>query len=505
MSYTDLRTRFAEKYKGDVKDPILNMLLDTIDAYQNDVQEKMLLSIYSSWSQDIPDGLFEVLRRHLFGQMFPGPAYSVAQASLREANDAIPIKLETYHHLSLQDDEGNKNLFTPQKSVWIAPAFSNDVSVESEGDNLILGFQIVRKNLEMEEGDGLVSLFAENIPTIIMERLRCRIAQFSRFFESSVEKKSYFRSSYPSAQNINSDFFEIPYSSLFINIPFSVFLEHGFIKGDDNKIYLQFGGLADYEKKLYKKLTINAFPVWNVVEKEVTIQNTFSSFRYALPELHSETKETLITSVKDIGKEPPVEYINSATVMDPGYPFQFTSAVDKATDSLMLAVTPQPEGELKVRYYQYDLSDLSIDIPAGKPFTLYMGMDEHLHSVFTIVNTSRNEAINDKERIWTYFRSMLASRNRLLTKSDMNAAIKSYPPFGGNYEIIDFENVVFQEKVGRVKGFLTPYTEISIPVLIDGLLKAPDKPYFEREIGLYLKNKTVNGNFIKVKLIPKEK
>ena len=503
MSYTDLRTRFSTKYKGDVKDPILKMLLDTIDEYQKDVQEKMLLTIYSSWSKDIPDGLFEVLRRHLFGQMFPGPAYTVAQASLREAKEAIPVKLQTFHHLSVQDVEGNKNIFSPRKDTWIVPAYSNDVLVSEEADKLVLGFQVIKDNLHLESGEGYVSIYVDAADPLILERIRCRIAQMSGYFESSFEKKSYFRSSYPSARNLNVDFFETPYDAMFLNIPFTMLREKSYSKGDDNVRYLDLNGLGMYAEQLRKKMTINAFPLWNMVEKEVTIPNT-AGFRYHLPELFAETRETLIKSVFDIGVEPPVEYIDSSYVMDPKYPYQYTSTVNHKEDKLILAITPQPAGDIKVRYYQYDLSDLAVDIAAGKPFTLYMGMDEHLYSVQSIVATSRNEVINDKTRIWDYFRSLLSSRNRLLTKSDMKSALKSYPPFAGNSDTIDYDNIQFEEKVGRVKGFLTPYSEISIPMIDTTMLQKPDKPYFEREIGMYLKNRTVNGNYIKVRFVKYE-
>jgi hypothetical protein len=51
---------------------------------------------------------------------------------------------------------------------------------------------------------------------------------------------------------------------------------------------------------------------------------------------------------------------------------------------------------------------------------------------------------------------------------------------------------------------LTPCTEIKIPVTDDGLLSEPDKSYFEQQISAYIRGKTVNGNFIRIKLVSAE-
>ena len=119
----------------------------------------------------------------------------------------------------------------------------------------------------------------------------------------------------------------------------------------------------------------------------------------------------------------------------------------------------------------------------------------------SLTPTHRIEAINNKENVWKYFRSLLASRNRWLTKDDLRAAIISYPPFANAGNFVAANNIEFEEKVGRVKGFLTPYTEIKVPISEGELLIEPDKNYFERQLGLYLKDKTVNGNFVRVNLV----
>jgi len=498
MSYADLRTRFAEKYKGDIKDPVLNILLDTIDAFQKDVQEKLLLSAYSSWSRDIPDGLFEVLRRNLFGQMFPGPVFTVAQAALRDVKTAEPVLLEQFHHFSLQDAEGNKNLFTPQNKTWIIPAFTNDVLIDSDGSTLKLGFKILPDNLP-DADDAFISIFADNADPLILERIRCRIALLCGFVESGREKPSVFRSTYPGIYNLNDDFFQTPYQNRFINIPFSLFKKAA-KSMSGGTLWLSLEELGHVKEQLDKKLTINSFTVWNMAGREMLVSSG-DQFRYVLTGLNMFRNETLITSVSDIGHDPAVEYIDSSTVMDPGYPFQYTSTANNRKDAMILAVTPAPAGDLKIQYKQYDLSDLCVDIPAGKPFALLKGLDERLRSVQSIVATSRNEALNDKKRIWDYFNSLVASRNRWLTKEDLRAAVHTFPPFGSISDIIVFDKISYEEKVGRVKGFITPFTEIIIPIRSEDLLKKPDKAYFERELGLYLKSRAVNGNFLRVKFV----
>ena len=127
-----------------------------------------------------------------------------------------------------------------------------------------------------------------------------------------------------------------------------------------------------------------------------------------------------------------------------------------------------------------------------------------MKSVQSLIPTQRIDVLNNKERIWDYFRSLLSSRQRWLTKDDLKMAVSSYPPFNSNKKVVRVEKISFEEKVGRVKGFLTPFTEVVIPVNETALLSEPDRSYFERQIGLYLKNRTVNGNFVRVKLIKAE-
>lgn len=500
MSFIDLRTRFMENYRGDIKDPILNMLLDTIDAYLNDVQEKQLFSAYSYWNNDkeLPDGFFEVLRRNLFGQMFPGPAISIAQASLREVKDAEPLELESFHHLSVQDNEGNKILFSPQVRSWILPSLANDIKAFASGEDLELGFTVLPGSLN-ENDSKVISIYADNVETFLLERIRCRIAQITGYFESSQPKHSVFKGTYPSSYGLWNDFFRTPFRNNFIYIPDSIFFKKGLLRYDQDIYWLKIPGLGSYASELNKKLTMNAFLIWNMTELESTIFYSDDGYRYHLKDAGFEHKETIINSVKDIGKEPPQEYYNSAAVMDSSYPYQYSALANKPGDELIIAVNPVPEGDLKVSYYQYDTGDTVVNLPAGIPLTLYKGLEERLHNVQTVTITSRNDATVDKKLIWDYFRSMIASRNRWLTKDDIKSAIKTFPAFTNRFKYIDFDNIGFEEKVGRVKGFLTPFTEITVPVTLKDLMRNPDRVYFERELGLFLKSRTVSGNFLQVK------
>jgi len=59
--------------------------------------------------------------------------------------------------------------------------------------------------------------------------------------------------------------------------------------------------------------------------------------------------------------------------------------------------------------------------------------------------------------------------------------------------------------VGRApEGFLTPFTDIVIPVREKELLNEPDKTYFEHELVKYLKSRSVSGNFVRTRLISED-
>jgi len=502
MTSTDFKSRFVSQYKGDIKDPILTTILQTLEAYQEEVKDQLLLSTYSQRSDQVSDGLFEVLRRHLFGQMFPGPAYVVLQSTLREVKTAQPILLEHFHYFNIQDKEGVKVLFTPQYPVWLVPSNTNDVRIDSYGDDLMLGFNIFISNLaEIENGE--VSIFTGDVDPLLVERLRCRIVQTAGFKINKNKKKSVIRTKYPGNYNIIDDFFLTPYESRFITIPFEVFITAASGKAKDDLIWIPFPGLGEYAQELDKKLTLNSFIAWNMVQMEA-LALPIDQFRYSIPISNHKSKESIITSVMDLGSDPAIEYVHAATVLDPGYPFQFTTSVNIHKDEIVLAFSPPPTGTVKVQYFQYDIGDDCINIASGRSFGLYQGIDERVKSAQSITPTHRLDAMNDKEYIWNYFRSLLASRNRWLTKDDLRAAIVGYPPFASRTDIVQSGNISFEEKVGRVKGFLTPFTEINVPVKTEKLLSEPDKSYFERQIGLYLKNKTVNGNFLRINLIPIE-
>jgi hypothetical protein len=502
MTSNDYKSRFISQYKGDIKDPILTTILETLEAYQEEVQDQLLLSTYSQRSDQVSDGLFEVLRRHLFGQMFPGPAYVVLQSTLREVKTALPVLLEQFHYFNVQDKEGVKVLFAPQYPSWIVPANTNDIRVDSYGDDLMLGFSIFVGNLtEIENGE--VSIFTGDVDPLLVERLRCRITQAAGFKVNKNKKKSVIRTKYPGNYNIIDDFFLTPYESRFITIPFDVFITAASSKAKDDLIWIPFPGLGEFAQDLEKKLMLNSFLGWNMVQMEA-LALPIDQFRYSIPISNHKSKETIITSVMDLGSDPAIEYVHAATVLDPGYPFQYTTSVNIHKDEIVLAFSPPPSGTVKVQNFQYDIGDDCINIASGRSYGLFQGIDERVKSAQSITPTHRIETLNNKEHIWNYFRSLLASRHRWLTKDDLRAAIIGYPPFSHRDDIVKSDNISFEEKVGRVKGFLTPFTEIKIPVHDSGILSEPDKSYFEQHLSSYVRDKTVNGNFLRINLIAAE-
>jgi hypothetical protein len=136
---------------------------------------------------------------------------------------------------------------------------------------------------------------------------------------------------------------------------------------------------------------------------------------------------------------------------------------------------------------------------------LYEGIDERIKSVQSLAPTRRIDVVNDKEKVWEYFRSLLASRNRWLTRDDLRAAVDTFPPFSSRRNVVVKEKIRFQEHVGRApEGFLTPFTDILIPIRERELLAEPDKTHFEHELVLYLKSRSVSGNFVRTRLVSED-
>lgn len=494
MSSTDFRNRFLSAYKGDIRDPILTTLLETINAYQENIKTQHLLTTYAQRTDQISDGLFEVLRRHLFGQMFPGPVFLVAQASLREVNAARPLLLDQDHYLTLDDREGETLLFAPQTPVWITPALTNDIRVKNYGDDLLLGFNVVTTNLGAVP-EGTVSIFTGDVNPLLVERLRCRLPESRR---APRRPFSIIRSAYPGKYSAVDDFFHTPFETRFVSIPYDVFTSIA-RRGDEGLHWIPFQGLGSFRQQLEKKLILNGFAMWNMVAEDAApIQ--IDNFRYTMSITDHGKRETIIGNVMDFGSTPPIEYVEAAAVMDPAYPFQFTTSGNIRRDEILLAFSPPPQGDIRVRYYQYWISDAGIDIASGRVFGLYQGIEERIKSVTSLIPSQRLNALNDKDLIWNYFRSLVSSRSRWLTREDIRAAVSSYPPFASAPTLIARDQIGFEEQVGRVKGFLTPYTEIVIPLREPTLMNTVDRPYFERELGLYIKRRTIHGNFVRVKL-----
>jgi hypothetical protein len=189
-------------------------------------------------------------------------------------------------------------------------------------------------------------------------------------------------------------------------------------------------------------------------------------------------------------------------VADPRYPYQYTASVDPGREDIHLSLSPPPGGDVKVRYYQYETGDLCVNIAEGRSFGFYQGVDERMKTVQLLTSTHRLEALSDKQRIWDYFRSMLVSRNRWLTRDDLRAAVSTFPAFGGRRNVIVREKIGFKELVGRApRGYLTPYTEVLVPVRERTLLQDPERTHFERQLELYIKKRSVNGSFVRVVLV----
>jgi hypothetical protein len=500
MQSADLRMRFMSEYKGDIKDPILTMLLDTLDAYFKDVQSQALLSTYAQRSDQVSDGLFEVLRRHLFGQMFPGPAYAVVQATLREVASARPLTLDQTSYFTLQDPQGNRVLFAPQQNVWIIPAQSNDVRIDVFGDDAALGFNVVSESLGAHPGE-YATVYTGDVDPLLVERLRCRLPQPATRGTEDEQRFDAMRRRYPGVFQATAEFFKTPFQSRFLYIPFELLAAGRRGNRSEEIVWIPFQGIGQQAGELRQKLTLNAFPVWNLTEREMLAVQS-DAFRFRLPIENHLTQETIVSVVEDLGSDPPIEYIDAATTLDPGYPFQYTSSADPKRDEILLSLSPSPTGDVRIRYMQYDLGEGCLNIAAGRSFAFYQGIDERVKSVQSLTPTQRIDVLNDKERVWNYFRSLLASRNRWVSRDDLRNGVAAFPPFASRNKIIVRDKIRFEEKVGRApQGFLTPYTEILVPVRDRVLLDEPEKTYFQHELGLFLKGKSVSGNFVRVKLI----
>jgi hypothetical protein len=212
-------------------------------------------------------------------------------------------------------------------------------------------------------------------------------------------------------------------------------------------------------------------------------------------------------SVYDTGHEPPIEYKPAASVMDPGYPYQYTTSFDPDRGEIYLTLSPPPAtGQVVARYWQYELNDGCVGLAPGKPLQHDKGASMSIKTVQSLSPTERLDIFDDnrkeeRKKVWDYFRSLLASRNRWLTRGDLRNAVLAFPPFSDPEIGIEPEKILFDEKVGRVRGFLTPYTEITVPVASAELLLEPDRSHFERQLGMYIKTRTVNGNFVRARLV----
>lgn len=496
----DMRRRFFEKYRGDIQDPILKTILDTIDTYNYDLQNDLLLTASDILDDDISDGFYEIFVKHLFGQLYPGPIYTVAQAKLMDARSSNAFKLEKYHHFSMQDLQGNNVFFSPIKECWIVPSFTNDIGITTSGNDLVLILNILKDNLDNE---GFAYIYFDSNDNLLIERLKYRIFRLSGYYEPFYQSESSFGGVFPLISDFKSDFYQTPYLTKFIKIPVS-YLKRLNYGDDSNSIILTIEGFAKYSRAFEKKLTLNCFPLWNLIQKEQILSSINDKNLYFLNDTNNAKFETFIKKVADTANQNEIEYFSQKDIVNPLYPYQYSTIYNNERNGILLSLNPQPAGNIKVEYLQYDTTENSDELSKGRSLTLYMGLDEIISNMQTIVNASRNIISKNKKHIWDYFTNMIASRNRFLTKEDIRVGIISYPLFAGNKIVADKSEIEFEEKVGRIKGSISTYTEISVPVQIPDLLISPEKDFFEREIGLYLKSKTVTGHFLRVKFINKK-
>jgi len=111
------------------------------------------------------------------------------------------------------------------------------------------------------------------------------------------------------------------------------------------------------------KIDTECLPMWNSSNRKCLRCKSMDPVSSAIASHASQ--ETLIFSAEDIGTDPPVTYVNAATVADPGYPYQYTTSVNIRRDDIILSVSPPPTGDLKLRYFQYDLGEACLNIASG--------------------------------------------------------------------------------------------------------------------------------------------
>ncbi|TAK64518.1 MAG: hypothetical protein EPO24_03235 [Bacteroidetes bacterium] len=520
MTFVELRDLFEEEYAGEIRDPVLDSILHAVHAYQDDIQNRLLLSVYARHTTGISDAFFEILCRHLFGQMFPGPAYIVLHGMLRDGTG--PIKLEQGMYFDVQGRAPNGDerqvSFAPMQSTWLIPSYKdNDIAVEPSGNDLLLGFPLQTKHLGGSQ-ETAISVFIDSDNLFLIERLRCRLYELGSRIDEEKKDVNPLLDEQPTRLRIAKDFFVTPFEARTLRIPVHLFRNAISGKGGNEVIQLRFQGLGDFAPELDQKIKMNSFLAWNMVEHEDWIfgnkESTGGSFRFSIRNGSLKTHTTIVKSVVNEEGGEQRRYLDASSALDPLFPFQYTSTVDSDNDAILLSLSPVPHGEVKLSYFMYDTSPVATGIPQGKPFTMGQGIEKGIRTIQSLSEAQRVNVSTNKEAVWEYFRSMIASRGRWLTKDDLRGGIAAYPPFASLRSAINFDDIRFRESVGRIPyrdsnnqlqfGFLTPYTDIEIPVREQALLNNPDKDYFRKRLTGYLKQRTIQGNFLQVKFIPEE-
>ena len=498
------REHFEQLYKGTIQDPLLDALLQALDQYSTDLYNKFLLESYAQKKEGIDDGYYEILRQNLLGPLFPGPVYSVAEAT---AKSAQAITLDEASLFEYHTDKPETVNFTPCNETLVVPARSNEVAAfEKEGD-LWLGFSIAVEQLKDSAGRLLLFVKSGNIE--LLSKLRCfpwapdgeerKATSLSSFHVSSGEEQDP-DNSYPGEVNLFDRFRKSPFEYEFLQIPIEILKKctaSNPFQQQEDALWIKIKSLGELSEALQGNLRINCFPIWNMFRSDDIDAKHHKNLSYKLDLQKGIDCEILIHSVRDQGGDESVEYSDCKRVLDPAYPYQYEFFRHHIDQTGEIRLSKKAKGSLRVEFDMYDKRE---DFVGLKPARLEIkGLQESLSTVTTVEATKRLAIAEDGKVVWDYFRSSLNSRSRWLSQADLRHAIKSFPPLSPIG--VNDTQIQFQRKIGRIYDCLTPYTEITVPVQDVDKLQKGELKYFENTLCEYLMGRTVSGQFLKVRIV----
>lgn len=504
------KEHFQQLYKGTIQDPLLNAVLEALDQQSAILYNKFLLESYSQKKNGFSDGYYEVLRQNLLGPLFPGPVYSIAEVKTKTNGPVITLDEASVFEYNTEAAEVVN--FTPCSPTLVVPSASNEVHVAERDGDLWLGFPLANESIKDCAGSLLLHIEDGNIE--VLSKLRCfpwapngedhRATPLSSFQSASEEHQSQIP--YPGGVALFDHFRNSPAENEFLKIPLEMLRNCEVsdpLKSKKDALWLKIKTLSGLSEILEKNLRLNCFPVWNMFRANNLDVQEKKHLRYAISLQHFTNCEIVVHSVRDQSGDEVTEYLDCKKVLDPSYPFQyqFSRHYEHIDDSLEqqgeMRLSKKPKGFLRV---EFDIYDKREDFVGLKPTRLEIkGLQEHLTSIDTIKETSRLDRANDDKLVWEYFRSALTSRNRLLSEADIRYAIRSFPPF--SFLDVDHDRIDFHRKIGRVNGQITPYTEITIPVVDPDELESKEREYYENSLSEYLIARSITGQFLKVKIV----